>query len=417
MLHRKCLILCSLWISFSQADTEKCESEFKIIPFSSSQENKSSGRWMSYEEASAFIQDQGIKTNKQFREWNKSGKRPTNFPSNPNDTYKEEWTTWSAFFGTENISTKEKEWISHQEALDFIQTQGITNSREFEVWKQSGKRPKNFPSAPDKTYKGKGWKSWEHFFGTEKVSLEEAEAYIRNEGITSKEKFREWSNSGNRPANFPSDPKKFYKDEWISWGDFLGTGNTASYMKYVKAKKYAQSLEFAEPEDFIEWLKSKDRPVSFPLNPHQFYSEWISVKDFLSTEEYLSYEEAKAFVQYLGITNPRDFLDMMKLESDIFPENFPSSPQAFYKNNDEWIDWNDFLGVTNNTQSNEHRISHAERLLSNRNLIENPPIEQRLLNSENTSGKRNKRKRMSEENFQIEDEFTDELDLQSAEIY
>ena len=102
-------------------------------------------------------------------------------------------------------------------------------------------------------------------------------------------------------------------------------------MSFEEAKKYVQALAFETPKDFIEWLKSKDRPINFPPNPQQIYSEWISVKDFL-------YKEAKNFVQQLGITSSVDFFETKKSEPDIFPENFPLNPKTFYTNTGEWID-------------------------------------------------------------------------------
>ena len=130
--------------------------------------------------------------------------------------------------------------------------------------------------------------------------------------------------------------------------------NEQKWMSFQDAKKYAQTLAFEKPKDFIEWLKSKDRPVNFPPNPQQVYSEWTNVKDFLSTEtqEYISYKEAKIFVQQLEITSSIDFFETKKNEPDLFPENFPPNPKAFYSKTGEWTDWNDFLGLTNKSQEN-----------------------------------------------------------------
>ena len=58
------------------------------------------GEWMSYEEAKAFIQAEGITSMTAFRKWKREGHRPSNFPSNPERKYKEEWTGWGDFLGT-----------------------------------------------------------------------------------------------------------------------------------------------------------------------------------------------------------------------------------------------------------------------------------------------------------------------------
>ena len=116
------------------------------------------------------------------------------------------------------------------------------------------------------------------------------------------------------------------------------------------------------PGILLNGLKSSDRPIHFPPNPHQFYSEWISVKDFLSTEKYVSYKEAKTFVQSMAITNLRDFLELMRDEPDIFPDNFPPNPNLFYSKTGDWIDWNDFLGITDKSKNKagDHGILNRE---------------------------------------------------------
>ena len=298
-------------------------------------------KWRSFDQAKDLMQSQGIKTYKEFREWKKAGKRPKDFPSNPPKTYKNEWRSWEDFLGTK------KHWMSFDQAKDLMQSQGIKTYEEFREWKQAGKRPKDFPSTPDKAYKDK-WRGWGNFLGTENhwMSFEDAKTFIQNFEIKSKGQFNKWLKSGQKPEDFPSSPPSAYKNEWRGWGDFLGTGNTISYMKYSTAKKHVQSLEFEQPKDFIEWLQSDDRPIHFPPNPQNFYSEWINLKDFLSEKEYMTYEEAKTFIQQLGIKNQRDFFEEMKNNSDIFPENFPPNPKTFYTNTGEWTGWHDFLGLT-----------------------------------------------------------------------
>ncbi|MDE0151731.1 MAG: hypothetical protein OXK80_04455 [Bdellovibrionales bacterium] len=381
--------------------------------------------WMSYEEARTFIQAQGIKTKKQFQEWVQSKKRPDNFPSVPWRTYKDEWISLSDFLGTKNISTRKKEWMSFKEAKAYIQAQGIKTSTQFLAWRKAGKRPKNFPFNPDKTYKNE-WINWGDFLGTKNVSTrkiewmsyEEARTFIQTQDIKTKKQFQEWAQSNKRPENFPRSPQSTYKDQWDGWGDFLGTGNTIAYMKYSTARKYVQSLNFDpdHPKEFIEWLKSSDRPVHFPPNPHHFYSEWTSVKDFLSTDKTeMSYEEAKVFVQPLGLSNSRDFFDMMKFESDVFPENFPNNPQVSYKNTGDWIDWNDFL-VSRPPFQLERWVNFRKTLDNKKSSIDQEEnIETKDLELEEYFA--DEEENTETEDLELEENSTEEIELQSTEIY
>jgi hypothetical protein len=57
------------------------------------------------------------------------------------------------------------------------------------------------------------------------------------------EEYKEWAKSKGKPKNMPADPYRVYKNEgWISWGDWLGTGNKArkDFLSYGEAKKYVQ---------------------------------------------------------------------------------------------------------------------------------------------------------------------------------
>jgi len=52
---------------------------------------------INFEEAKKFIKKLNIKTETEFRIFNRSGKRPNNFPSAPSRTYKEDWKGWPDF--------------------------------------------------------------------------------------------------------------------------------------------------------------------------------------------------------------------------------------------------------------------------------------------------------------------------------
>ena len=58
---------------------------------------KVSSNWMSYQEAKAFIQNEGVSSITAYRQWRREGRKPINFPSNPDRKYKEEWEGWSKF--------------------------------------------------------------------------------------------------------------------------------------------------------------------------------------------------------------------------------------------------------------------------------------------------------------------------------
>ena len=284
-------------------------------------------KWMSYEEAKAFIHSKGIRSEEEFRNWRKSGKRPSNFPSAPERIYKEDWQGWKDFLG--------KNWMSYEEAKAFIHSKGIRSQEEFRNWRKSGKRPSNFPSAPERTYK-EDWQGWKDFLGKNWMSYEEAKAFIHSKGIRSEEEFRNWRKSGKRPSNFPSAPERAYKEDWQGWKDFLGK----NWMSYEEAKAFIHSKGIRSQEEFRNWRKSGKRPSNFPSAPERAYKEdWQGWKDFLG-KNWMSYEEAKAFILHKKIGSEKKFRIWRK--EGLRPSNLPSEPQRVYKR--DWQGWTDFLG-------------------------------------------------------------------------
>jgi hypothetical protein len=89
----------------------------------------------------------------------------------------------------------------------------------------------------------------------------------------------------------PAYPEKFYKKNWKSWGDFLGTGivakykRTDSYLSFDDAKSYARSLHLKFKNQWILMSKLKKIPSNLPGYPSQVYKSkgWKNWPDFLGT--------------------------------------------------------------------------------------------------------------------------------------
>ena len=181
-----------------------------------------------------------VNTAAKFYQWSQSEKRPFNFPSNPWGFYADKgWVNWFHFLGTtprgQWMSYEEASLYIQRESID---GSPINTQKKFNRWSQSGKRPLRFPSNPWRTYVEKGWVDWPHFLGTtpktarirtrQWMGYEEAKQYIQsiglNEGsrILNRAEFWRWSLSEKRPSTFPASPESTYKDEWEGWDSFLG---------------------------------------------------------------------------------------------------------------------------------------------------------------------------------------------------
>jgi len=253
------------------------------------------------------------------------------------------------------------EFMTYNEARDYIRSQGIKTVEEYWIWAKSDNRPQNFPYSPWDTYKNRGWTGFNDFVGTPRVvnknwmSFDEARAFIQTQdGVTSLKKFQAWLKTGLRPDNFPSHPNRTYKDYWKGWGHFLGTGvesnRNIQWMTFTDAKAFIQNLNITTWAEFYEWAKSDKRPKNFPTNPQTVYKDsgWLGIGDFLRTgviqnsqKAFMSFEEARIFIQTQGLSTSAEFREWAK--SDKRPDNFPYNPARTYADQG-WAGFSDFLG-------------------------------------------------------------------------
>ena len=59
-----------------------------------------SSRFLSFDDARAVVRRLGLKSRRAWMRWNRSGKRPRNIPSNPDQTYGGKgWVSWLDWMG------------------------------------------------------------------------------------------------------------------------------------------------------------------------------------------------------------------------------------------------------------------------------------------------------------------------------
>lgn len=141
----------------------------------------------------------------------------------------------------------------------------------------------------------------------------------------------------------PSNPQKFYKNQWVSWYDFLGTKPNTSrlYQNFEKAKTAAQSLNFRSIKDYKLTCKIKDKALSVAPN-EKFKKQWLSWEDYLGLDDcstYKCYLKAQYIVKQLNIKSSIEY-SVARKSYDL---RLPSSPELAYKK--QWISWYQFLGT------------------------------------------------------------------------
>ena len=108
-------------------------------------------KYRSFKEAREFARSLGLKNTKEWREYNKSGKRPNDLPKAPEHAYKNKgWTTWGDFLGTGNV--REKDFLPFEEAREFVRSLGLKGQKEWAEYSKSGKKPDDIPGHPWNVY-------------------------------------------------------------------------------------------------------------------------------------------------------------------------------------------------------------------------------------------------------------------------
>lgn len=269
-------------------------------------------------------------------------------------------------------------WRPFEEARQFVRKLKLNSGKEWKIWIQNPKKPKDIPSTPQKVYRNKGWTSWGDWLGNGVVafklrqyrSFKEARSFIRSLKFKNYEEFKKWTQSGEKPEDISTTPYLTYKNKgWVNWSDFLGTENintkTIQFRSFQEARTFARSLKIAGKAEWEDWAIGKvnipgvpPRPKDIPKSPSKYYKEegWLSWIDWLDTstewiskETYCSFEEARDFVQRLGLQSREDWKAWVKGNFHAFqvpekPKNIPKNPEYVYEDRG-WINWGDWLGT------------------------------------------------------------------------
>jgi hypothetical protein len=113
----------------------------------------------------------------------------------------------------------------------------LRSDADWRAYCKSGDKPVDIPYNPGTIYSEDGWKDLGDWLGTGTVanryrrfrSLKEAREYVHALGLTSASKWREYSRSGMRPSDIPSNPAVVYKDDgWAGWDDWLKSTSSSA---------------------------------------------------------------------------------------------------------------------------------------------------------------------------------------------
>ena len=319
--------------------------------------------YLTFLEARDFVRKLKLRSGQEWLEYCKSGKKPDNIPSSPNQTYSSSgWNGMGDWLGY--LSHLDKEFLSFEDAKKKMVELGINSMNEWRAYYKLNK-PKNLPAAPNELYKNSGWKGFGDFFGTNTVAhykkkyrdFESAREFARSLKLNSVSEWRYYCKSGALPSDISGSPHNTYKDRgWISYGDWLGNGRIADgqqeWVPIEQAKLFVKKNNIKSKGEWIEYVKRNNIPVNIPLNPYGVYNrtnEWMGWTDFFGRSNmyrpprstkgnYMNFEDAKKWIKKNGIKTSREYTNFKR------PDNLPRSPHKVLQWKNQWKGWADFLG-------------------------------------------------------------------------
>jgi superfamily II DNA or RNA helicase len=143
--------------------------------------------FVSYDLASKFYIENGIKTSKGFRTFIKDNVIPDNIPLNPPVVYEGTWKSWGDFLGTGRIANQDREFVSYGQASKFYIENGVKTQSGFRTFIKDNVIPDNIPLNPPVVYEGT-WKGWGDFLGTGRIANQYVDKFRKVEWL-------EWLNS------------------------------------------------------------------------------------------------------------------------------------------------------------------------------------------------------------------------------
>ena len=201
-------------------------------------------QYRSFKQSRKYARNLKLKNAEQWHEYCKSGNKPDDIPRNP-VYYRKEYEGMGDWLGTGYVPSQLRKYRSFNEARKYVRSLNLKGQKEWHEYCKSGNKPDDIPRNGS-TYK-KEWNGMGDWLGTgtkspsdqrkQRRSFKESRKFVRTLELKGIREWKQYCASGNKPDNIPANPTS-YSNEWINWGDFLGTNTIATQNKqYLSAKE------------------------------------------------------------------------------------------------------------------------------------------------------------------------------------
>ncbi len=271
--------------------------------------------YKSFEDARKFVRTLELKNADEWNEYCKTGKKPDDIPSYPENKYKKEWGGVGDWLGTGAVASYNMKFLPFTDARLAVHKLQLKSGTEWHNYCKTDQKQKDIPSNPDKTYV-KEWKGWGDWLGTGAIapqdrqyrSFEEAREFVQLLDLRSQSEWAKYSKSDRKPDDIPAGPSRVYKKYWKGWGDWLGTGAIAprnrQYRSFEQAREFAHILGLKSKEDWFNYSLSGKKPSDIPQKPDRVYkSQWKWWADWLGYEGEWNLKKIKELLRDLIASN------------------------------------------------------------------------------------------------------------------
>jgi hypothetical protein len=125
-------------------------------------------QYRSFKEARKYVHTLKLKSQREWKAYCKSGKKPDDIPAFPFSTYANKgWKGYAHFVGyvgsvRHSGRRKSRKYMTFKDARKYVRSLKLNSWRAY---CKSGKKPNNIPATPRISYKDSGWKGFEDFLG------------------------------------------------------------------------------------------------------------------------------------------------------------------------------------------------------------------------------------------------------------
>jgi len=124
-----------------------------------------------------------------------------------------------------------------------------------------------------------------------------------------------------------------------------------NWRPFEEARAYVQTLGLKNQEEWKSWVKSNQRPDDIPAAPWNIYKDkgWISLGDWLGTGRIASFDMTfRLFEEARAYVHSLGLNNLTEwnawCKSESRPKDIPTNPNKIYKDKG-WIDTGDWLGT------------------------------------------------------------------------